>query len=73
MEFNDVPKGECGGPATSLVDQGHRLRHRLNQLSGGEIRRVAIVRAMANDPPLILADEPTGNLDSQSDQMVYEL
>jgi putative ABC transport system ATP-binding protein len=50
-----------------------RLTHLPAQLSGGEMQRTAIARALINDPAIILADEPTGNLDSRNSQIVVEL
>ncbi len=74
--INGTAKAKATDYAKQLLDSmnlGHRLHHKPNQMSGGEQQRVAIARALINSPSLILADEPSGNLDSDTAKEIYAL
>jgi len=76
MLYNHVPakeRAERSAYLMEIVGMSDRMKHQPNELSGGQKQRTAIARAMANDPDVILADEPTGALDTETGELVMSI
>lgn len=76
MTFQGISESQRVAKAKTLLESvnlGNRVHHRPKEMSGGEQQRIAIARSIANNPEIIIADEPTGNLDSHTGKMVMEI